>query len=148
VASIQGKGWLIVGFVAAIAVPAVGLHTWLPAALTHRLELPWAGLLTGVLIFLAFAGLYFRAHWIATAAVRRNELEQLDHAVDDLRELAADVDRTGSVMVESLDEIARDPDSPTSRLYFDGVRAHAARLRTLAERARARAAALADSERR
>ena len=145
---IQGKGWLLLGLVAAIAVPAAGLHTWLPAALTRRMPLPWAEILIGVLIFFAFAGLYFRDHWSATAGARRREHERVAGVASDLRELASDVDRSGAVMVENLAEVARDPGAPTSRLYLEGARAHASRLRVLAERARGLVANLVDPKRR
>jgi hypothetical protein len=134
---IQGKGWLIAGVALAVAVPALGLHRTVPAGLAGLVPLPWSGLFVGFLVFFACAGMYFRSHWAATSRLLRRHGRGSMDAGRTLAELAADLDRSGSVLAENLAEVAREPGAPTSELYLDGARAHADRLGQIAARLRA-----------
>lgn len=133
---LEGKGWLLVGAVAAIAIPASGAHRTVVPALQRAVPMPWAEVLLSLLIFMACAGIYFRSHWAAAARLLRDRERSLLEIREAVDQVAADLERSGTVMAENLGEVARDPVAATSELYLEGALAHAQRLSRLAGRLR------------
>lgn len=138
---LQGIGWLLVGAVLGLVVPATGLHRRVPDLLGAVLALPWAGILVGVLLFGSCAGLYFRSHWAATARAHGESVRRAAEAAERLQRLGEDIDRSAFLIGDNLREV----DSTTGAhrdLYLDGARAHAEKLSRAAERCRGLASRL------
>lgn len=139
--ALQGSGWLLVGLLLGLLVPVTGAHLRLVEWLGRRLPLPWGGLLVGTLLFAACAGLYFRSHWAASARSHRRLVER---AADTGRRLASvgdEIERAAFLIGDNLAEVATAEDS-RRQLFLEGVRAHAERLRVLAQRCRGLASRL------
>jgi hypothetical protein len=126
-----GKGWLILGFLVAIGTVSTNAADALAASLGRFVPLPWARIGVAILVFWAFAGIHFRAHWAATQDGARLR--------DSLREDLDDAGRSVAIVEDNLREVLPDPaDDRADSLYLAGAHAHARRLLAVVERARLR----------
>jgi len=133
----RGTGWLLLGILAGVLVPVAGLDRSVPAGLSGLVPLPWSGLLSGGLVFALFAAIHFRSHWMESARRRRETDERLRSDGPGLAAIADDLERTGSVLSETLQELQTDSPERVRALYLDGAFAHVARLHRLADGLRA-----------
>lgn len=135
--SLRGTGWLLVGLLLALVVPALGLAARLGELLDSWAPLPWGAIGLGLLLFWAGAGLYFRSHWVATLrALRTVEAEAAD-AARRLDSVIADGERWSYVLRDNLLELRRgDLPADQARLYLEGAVSHADKVRELVERCR------------
>jgi len=137
----RGTGWLLLGILAGILVPVAGLDRSVPGWLSGIVPLPWGGLLSGVLVFALFAAIHFRSHWVESARRHREAHDRLRGDGSGLAAIADDIERTGSVLSETLQELQTDSPERVRALYLDGAFAHVARLHRLADGLRAAARA-------
>ncbi len=135
---LQGYGWLIVGAALAIVVPILAIDQLVVEFLEGLLPLPWARLGVGMLIFWTTAVLYFRSHWSATLGLLETQHRQLGRAAKQLKNIAADAERSAYLLTDNLEEIhLGDTAGEMQALYLDGARAHAAKLAQVGQRCRA-----------
>lgn len=136
-----GKGWLLVGAIAAVVTAATGISSALPEALGATLPIPWSRFLLALLVFWAFAGVHFRAHWAATRRALRESLELTERERLQIRDDIDDARHSAAIVADNLEECTDDPDRASRQsLYLGGARAHALRIVGALERVRARIA--------
>lgn len=126
--------WLLSGLALAVLALVTGLPSSLAGAAAER-----TGLIDLAVAFAAAAiglALHYRAHASRLAGLRDQARRQCAQSGSRLLTLADDLDRTGAVLVENLDDMAANPGAPTAALYAAGARAHAKRLREMAARLR------------
>lgn len=130
--------WLVLGLVAAVTVPALGLHERLVAALSTVAPLPWGSIGLGILIFGLFAALHFRSHWVGSL-MRQQRLQQRQQAAARrIAEAEGDGKRWLRVIQENLELVAEaEQRADMDEMYLAGARSHADRLEQAFERIRA-----------
>lgn len=144
--TLQGTGWLLVGAVLALVVPATGAHEVLVGLLRRMVPLPWAGILLGALLFGAFAGLYFRAHWATAARAARESAQRNADVAERLAAIGDEIERAGFLIGDNLREVDAAGGSRRD-MFLAGARAHAERLPTMARRCRGLASRLLPASR-
>lgn len=141
--SLRGTGWLLLGAALAILVPATGLHRGAVAALEEIAPLPWVGLLTGLLVFWACAGFYFRSHWIATLGELVRAHGRLQKASERVHEAAQSAGRHAYLVRDNLEEVRPSVVDSQAQLYLDGAVAHADKIVASSQQLAATASTLA-----
>ena len=134
---LHGTGWLLVGVLLGIGIPATGLDTWLLGFLGQFVPLPWSRVLLGLLLFWAAAALYFRTHWVATLGELNRLGRQRQAAARGLAGIVGDAERWAFVLRDNLLEAANlELPERTRQLYLDGAAAHADKMVAVADRCR------------
>lgn len=125
----------MVGVVAAVTVPSLGLHEHLVAGLTALVPLPWGAIGIGVLVFGLFAALHFRSHWIGSLMRQQRLRQRQQAAARRIAEAERDGKRWIRVIQENLELVAEAEQRPgMDDMYLDGARAHADKLEQAFER--------------
>jgi len=129
--------WLGVGLVAAVAIPALGLHRRAIAVLSGIAPLPWGRIGLALLVFGAFAALHFRSHWVASLMRQQRLQQRQDAAARRIAEAERDGKRWVRVIQENLELVVEAEQRPgMDDLYLAGARAHADKLEQAFERIR------------
>lgn len=123
-----GKGWLLLGAIAGVAVLATDLPHGISTLLERLVPLPWPRLVLAVLVFWAFAGIHFRSHLVATRRALRSALE--DRAAHDsrLRVDLEDATRSAFIVADNLVECEEGTHESRRSMYLDGAKTHARRI--------------------
>jgi len=126
--------WLLIGAVAAIALPLSGLGHALAESLSGLIPLPWGKVGIAVVVFGAASALHFRLQLMRSLADHDSDLERQEAASRLVLSAVADGKRWLLVIQENLEIVDSDQLKSQDRLYLEGARAHADKLEQAFER--------------